>query len=138
MAEGEMCADTNGLNSAQIYVQSLNKHFGRDLAHRFIEGQNEGSLNAKSLDCGKALGEMLNEARRRVGRDHHGGVLGKRDAHGRGFKLMGIGNGLSQDLLMPEMHAIEETNGAADAAGPTISGLQFAGVFEDFHSEMPG
>ena len=80
MAEGEVCAHANGLDAAEVHVQSLDEHLGGDLAHGFIEGKHEGGLDAERFNGGEALREMLDESGGVFGREHGGGMLRKGDA----------------------------------------------------------
>ena len=109
----------------------MDKNFCGDLAHGFIEGKHESGLDAESFNGGEALGEVLNEAGGVFGCEHLGGGLGKSHTQRSSLELMRIGNGLSEDLLMAEMDAIEEADSAADTA---VGGLNFAGVVEGSHS----
>jgi hypothetical protein len=55
----------------------------------------------------------------------------ERDDHGLGFVLPGIRQRLSDDLLMPQMHTIEHTDGRADFAAASV---QFPGRVNDVHA----
>ena len=70
------------------------------MTHCFIEGQHERGLNAEGLDGGEALGEVLDEAGGAFGGEHLGGVFSKSNAERRGLELVGIGDGLPENLLM--------------------------------------
>ncbi len=109
----------------------MDKNFCGDLAHGLIEGKHEGGLYAESFNGGEALGEMLDETGGVLGCEHLCGVLGKSHTQRSSFELVRIGNGLPEDLLVAEMDAIEEADGAADAA---VGGLYFAGVVKGPHS----
>jgi len=103
----------------------LDKNLCGDLAHGFIKGQHESGLDAEGLNGGEALGEVLDEAGGVFGCEHLGGVFSKSNAERRGLELVRIGDGLPEDLLMAQMDAIKEADGAADAA---VGRLHFAGV----------
>jgi hypothetical protein len=47
-----------------------------------------------------------------------------------GLMLAGVGDGLPDDLLMAEMHAVKKTDGQADLA---VAGFQLGGVMNQFH-----
>ena len=101
------------------------------MAQGYFEGQHEGGLYAESFNGGEALGEVLNETGGVFRCEHLSGVLGKSHTQRSCLELMRIGNGLPKDLLMTEMDAVEEAEGAADAAD---GGLNYAGVEERPHS----
>ena len=55
LAKCELGADTNGADSAEIDSQSLNERLGRDFAHGFIEGKDQGGVHAQGADGFEAL-----------------------------------------------------------------------------------
>ena len=55
----------------------------------------------------------------------------ERDDQRHRFLLPGVGNRLPDDLLVPQVHAVKDTDGQADLSGAR---LQFVGGVDEFHS----
>jgi hypothetical protein len=65
--------------------------------------------------------------------DDTGRVAVEGDDDGDALTLFGVGDGLSDDLLMAEMNAIEGADCRADLA---VGGGQIAGGTEEFHEGL--
>jgi hypothetical protein len=57
-------------------------------------------------------------------------MLVKRDDQGNGFVLAGVIDGLADDLLMPQMHAVKDADGEADF---TLGNIQLIDLLNYLH-----
>ena len=90
-------------------------------------------FDAKRLDGATFLRQRL-DRRRHALRRHDGiGMAVEGHDHGERLVLLRIGDGLPNDLLMPQMHAIKHPDGHADAAR---AGREIGWCAEDFHAAV--
>src|SRR5438094_9151179 len=94
----------------------------------------------RRLDVGRAddaelLWQGINEGRDSVRGDNRVRMTIEGDHDGDRFVLAGIGNRLANDLLVPEMHSVENDNRAAYLAR---SRIQFTDGSDDLHSLRKG
>ena len=126
VAEGEFSADAKALDPRQIFRQSANEHFAGLLAESFIEMNQQQRVRSERFNHAQLLRQRLNQWRH-ARRSHHGvGMTIERENQRRGFVLAGVSNGLPDDLLMSEVHAVEETDREADF--PAGGGKFFGGA----------
>jgi hypothetical protein len=76
------------------------------------------------------LGQRVDQSRRAFGSDNRIGMSIERHDQRQGLMLTGISRSLSNDLLMPQVHAIKKAYGQADF---TSGVAQLAKAMDGFH-----
>jgi hypothetical protein len=113
------------MDGTQPLVQAANENVPGLLAQRLVKGQQEHRLRAELLQGAQPVFRGLNERGCAV-RRHNGCRMPVEGDHDRGgIVLLRISLCLADDLLMPEMYAIEEADrqaGFASRGGEFFSG----------------
>ena len=100
------------------------------LTESAVEAQHEQRVHSKRLNGAQFLWQRVDERRHLVGRNDRARVLVESHHNGYTIMLSGIRDGLSDDLLVAEMHSIKDTYRQADLSP---LGLQFSGNTNEFH-----
>ena len=116
MAEGELCADANAVDLAEIADESADEFLGGLFAEGAVEVQEQRGVHAEGFDGAEFLWQGTNQRRHAVRRDDGGGVGIEGDDDGARGVLARVHQRLPDDLLMAEMNAIERADREADAA----------------------
>ena len=103
--------------TAESVDQIPDKGFTGLLAQQFVKAEYQYRVSTLSLDGGDALGQRLQESWGLVRPDHGQWVRIEGGHHRRRSSRPGIHLRLSDDMLMPEVDAIEKTQGQADSVG---------------------
>lgn len=129
MAEDEIGADAEALDTFEIAGEAADEGFTRLLAEGFIEVNQEENVRAQSFDGAQFLGQGIDEGRDAVWGDDGARVAIKSEDEGEGFVRAGVGDGLANDLLVAQMDAVEEADGEAGFARRT----EFVGGANEAH-----
>ena len=116
MAEGELCADANAVDLAEIADEAADEFLGGLFAEGAVEVQEQRGVHAEGFDGAEFLWQGTNQRRHAVRRDDGGGVGIEGDDDGARGVLARVHQCLTDDLLMAEMNAIEGADREADAA----------------------
>ena len=116
VAEREIAAHAEALNLAQVARQSADECLAGLFAERLVEMNQQQRVRAERFDGAQFLRQRINQRRHAVGRDDGVGMAIEGDDERERLVLARVGDGLPDDLLMAEMHAVEETDGQADFA----------------------
>ena len=116
VAENKIRADTDALDCTEVAGQFAHKNFAGLLAEFFVETEHQQSVRAERLNRAQFLRPRINLRRHAAGRDDGIRMPVKRHRQRNGVVLARIGDGLADDLLMAEMHAVKEADGQADLA----------------------
>ena len=116
MAENKVRADANGKNPAKIARQFADENFAGFFAEGFVEGNFQQRVRAERFDGAQFLRTGINLRRRFFRRDDGARMPVEGCDHRQRVVLARVGNGLPDDLLMAEMHAVEHADGQADLA----------------------
>ena len=130
VTEGEICAHAKTLDPAETLREVPDKTFPGLFAERLVEMDQEQRLRTHGLDDAHFLSQRINQRRDAMGRHDGVGMPVERDDKTDRFLLPGVGDGLPDDLLVPEMNAVEEADRQADLAAP---GIQFRRGVNDIH-----
>ena len=114
----------------QIARQSPDKRFSGLLAESLIEVNQQQSICAENFDGAQLLGQRINKRRHPVGSDDTVGVSIKSNDQCNRFVLARVADGLADNLLVTQMHAIKEADGHANFAA---RGFQFTRGVDDGH-----
>ncbi|MEQ2010028.1 MAG: hypothetical protein ABMA26_24865 [Limisphaerales bacterium] len=115
---------------AEIAGEAADELLARLLAERAVEADEQRVRDAERFDGAEFLRQRVEHRRHAVRRDDgvRMAVEGYDDRHA--LVLAGVGKCLPDDLLVAEMHAVEDTDGHADLAR---AGAEFGGGGEDGH-----
>jgi hypothetical protein len=128
--EGEIRADANAPERAGSERKGANEFFPASLTELLVEVNEQGDLHAERLEDSKLLSQRIDERWRTVRRDDGVGVAVKGDDQSDCFVLPSDGSGLTNDLLMAQVNAIEETDRQAHSA---LVRAEFAWGVDDSH-----
>ena len=131
MAEGESAADADAAELAEIPGQRADELLAGLAAERFVELNDPCGLDAKRPDGAQLLRQRIDRRRHMGRRDHGIGMAVEGHDHGERLVLLRVGDGLPDDLLMPEMHAVEHPDGHTNAAR---AGREIGWSAEDVHA----
>src|SRR5436190_23115018 len=109
MTEEKVSPYANASELAQVTAQIASELFARLLAESMIEVNEQQNLNSERFNRTQLLGQGVDQWRNAF-RSHNSvrmPIEGEDQRHCP--VLAGIGEGLADDLLMTEVHAIEET-----------------------------
>src|SRR6185295_3609561 len=113
VAEHKICADADTLDAAQVAHQAANKHFTRLLAEGLVEMNQEQCLSSQRCNDAHFLRQGINQGWYTVRSDDRVRVPVEGQHQRKRVMLARIGNRLADDLLMAQMHSIEEADGEA-------------------------
>ena len=114
MSEGEVRANANALDLAKIRGKTANKRFAALHAEFAIKVEQEQHVCSHGFNRAKLLRQRIDQGRNMIGRDDSVGMAIEGDDYRNGLMLARIRDCLPDDLLMPEMDAVEKTDGKAD------------------------
>ena len=130
VAERELAPDAHAAKTAEVSRQGANELFSRLPAECFVEVNQPGGIRAEGLDGAQLLRQRIDQRRdSRRGHDDVGMPV-KGHRHRERLVLLGVRHRLSDDLLVPQVHAVEHADGHADSAA---GGGEIGGVVEDSH-----
>jgi hypothetical protein len=130
VAENKIRADADAVNLPQVARQFADENFAGLFTERRVKMNFQQRVRAQRLNGPDFLGTRKNLRRHAVRRDHGIGMTVKSDHQGGGVVLPRIGDHLPDDLLVAEMHAVENTDGQA---GLAAAQFQLARDGDDFH-----
>ena len=123
MAEDKIRADANAVNFSKIARQAADEFLAGLLAEFFVELDQQNRVRAERFDRAQFLRQRINQRRHAVGRDDGIGMPVKSEDERDGVVLAGVGDGLPDDLLVAEMHAVKNADGQADFFSPGFSSV---------------
>src|SRR6185503_5812212 len=124
VAERKICADAYAVNASQIAHEITDECFAGLFAEDLVEVNQEQSFGTERFKGAELLRQRINQRRHAVRRDNGVRMLVERENERERVVLSAVGDGLADDLLMAEMHAVEEADGEADLF---TAGLQLGG-----------
>ena len=130
MAEGELRADADAVDVAEITDEAADEILGGLLAEGAIEVQEQCGVHAERLDGAEFLRQRTNQRRHAVRRDDGGGMGIEGNDDGARGVLARVHQRLADDLLVAEVNAIERADREADAARV---GREFERAAEKLH-----
>src|SRR5882724_8506986 len=130
VAEGEVASHAKALELAEVARKAADEGFAGLFAERAVKMNQQQRIGGKGADDAQFLGERIDQRGDAIGRDDGVGVAVESDHEGDGFVLDGVGDGLADDLLVPQVDAVEEADGETDLASV---GLQLTRGADDFH-----
>ena len=90
-------------------------------------------VRAECFDGAELLRQRIDQRRDAVGCDDRVRVPVERDDQREAVVLAGVGDGLPDDLLVAEMHAVKHADGETDFAAAVV---QFFGGVNDVHGRL--
>jgi hypothetical protein len=133
VAENKVFSHTKALNPAGLSRQTANEFLACLPAEWLVKMNQQQRIRTERFNGTQLLRQRIDQQRNTVGRDNSIGMAIKGHHQRQPFMLPGIGNGLPDDLLMTEMHAVEDTDGNAD---PFTGGLQLKSSVEQFQADL--
>ena len=130
VAEDKIRPDAQALDAAQVARQPPNERLAGLLAERLVEVDQQQRVGAQRFDRAQLLRQGIDQRRHPAGGHHRVRVPIKRDHQPNRLVLFGVGEGLPDDLLVPQVHAVKEADGQADLAA---CGPQLIGGVDDSH-----
>ena len=120
MAEDKICPDADALDFLQVSSQTVNELLTSLLAECLIKMDQQERVGTKRFDGAQFLWERINKGRDAGGRNDGIRVTIKSNHERDSIVLTRVANGLANDLLMPEMHAVKKANGQTHFAGGSL------------------
>jgi hypothetical protein len=135
VAEGEMRADAQAAQFAEIARQVADKSLAGLLAERGVEVEQENMVQPEVPKDAQLFLQRIDERGHPLRRDHGAGMRVERNRQRNPVALPGIGDGLAENPLVPEVDPVKEANGGADAAR---AGVQLMGGAEEHRDVKRG
>src|SRR5262245_47781153 len=98
---------------AKVTGEAANKIFRGDLAESFVEVDEKSGVGSEGLNDAKLFRKRIDKWRRALRGHYRIRMTIKSDNDGNAFVLLGIGDSLSDNLLVAEVNAIKDANGEA-------------------------
>ena len=131
MAEDKIRADANAVDFSKIARQVADEIFAGLFAEGLVKRNHQQRVRAERFNRAQFLRQRINQRRHAVRRDDGIRMPVKGEHQRDGVVLARIGDGLPDDLLVAEMHAVKNADGQADLAA---AGVEFVRGVDDFHS----
>lgn len=130
VAEYEIRADADALEATEVARELADEGRARLLAECSVEAKDQQGVRTERRHGAEFLRGRIDQRRHAIRGDDGAGVAIECEHHGERVVLAGVGDGLPDDLLVPEMHPVKDPNREADFPG---TGLKFARVLNDLH-----
>ena len=114
--ENKIRSHANAVNAAKITREATDELLAGLLAERFVERNFQQRVCTERFDGAEFLRSRINEWRDAIRRDDGVWMAIKRDDDGERVVLSRVGDGLTNDLLMAKVNAVEHTDGEAGFA----------------------
>ena len=116
VAEDEVRADADALKLSKVARQTADECFARLLAEGLVEFDDQRRIRTERGNGADLLRLRIDLRREMIRRDDGGRMSIKRDNQREAAVLMRVGDGLPDDLLVAEVHAVEHANREANLA----------------------
>jgi len=130
VAKHKIRPDTDAVNPAEVTNHFPHKLLARFFAEGAVKGDFQHGIHAERLGGPQFLRGGINSRRQFVGRDNRMGMPVKRHDQGQGIVLARVGDGLPDDLLVPEVQTVEHPDRQANLL---VAVAQFFGGAAEFH-----
>ena len=130
MAENEVGPDAETLEAAQVARQFSHKGLARLFAESPVEADEQQRVRAQGLNRAQFPGRRIDQRRHPIGSHDDARLRIERDHQHDRVMMPGIREGLANDLLVPQMHAVKKTDAQADFAA---GGVELARSVNDAH-----
>jgi len=124
VTKNEIRPYAEALDVAEVLGESANEAFAALLAKRFIKLYQQERVSAQRLDGSEFLGERVYKRRDAIRRDNCVGMFIEGDNDRERVVLEGVRDGLTDDLLVSEVYAVEEADHQAYAPPAGIGFLR--------------
>ena len=114
-----------------VASQRADEPFAGLTAEGFVETDEPDRVDSQGGDGAQLLWQRINQRGHPVGGHHQVGMAVKGDADCQRFVLLGVRQRLANDLLVAQMHPVEDPDGHADLAA---SRFQLRRRVEDVHA----